>query len=327
MAWSRVGFDRRYILAYSRNADPGPFAPKTEGFPAELRTVEKIWKEQREFALLHDLTNCLRIGDLTVFARQGAYVGEVKSSGRKPPAAQMKRMQEALAFLSRGAPLRDEHGEMWEVISHAQFKARFKDLARALALADKETATSVFLSRGWVLDCVVGAHQHPLDGRSKETKYEAFQERKQRVYARAGLDKTLHLLKVRALGDLAVSPALAPPTIFPLDPWMCALLTCDLAAYLSVMDWEVLAEAFRSEGFKVLGCPLPASSDTMAATDPVLVAAYGRGRLQIEARVYSQMAIELVEPRRYAQAMREAVERGTPGRGVLTFANERAVWR
>ena len=87
---------------------------------------------------------------------------------------------------------------------------------------------------------------HPMpEGSTKELRGEAFMERKTRIYARAGLDKAIHLLKVRAWGDLAVAPALAPPTIFPLDPWMCALLTCDLAGYVSVMNWDHLADVCR----------------------------------------------------------------------------------
>jgi hypothetical protein len=328
IVWSRVGFDRRYILAYSRNADPGPFAARLVGADAELDRVRQLWKDRREFAILHDLTNCVRIADITVFTQKGAYVDDVKRSGRKSRRAQLKRMNDAFEFLMGRGPLRDPQGDMWEFVSSAQFKTRFSDLNSALAEADEKSATTRYLSNGWVIDCVVGAHLQPMpEGSTKEARGDAFMQRKTRTYARAGLDKAIHLLKVRAWGYLAVSPALAPPTIYPLDPWMCALLTCDLAGYVSVMNWHVLADAFRREGFVVGPCPLRSSNDSMTANDVVLNAGYRGGHLQIAAQVYSQMAMELVDPGRYASAMREAAERGPRGRGLLTFANERAVWR
>jgi hypothetical protein len=43
---------------------------------------------------------------------------------------------------------------------------------------------------------------------------------------------------------------------------------------------------------------------------------------------FSQIALELIEPKRYAAAMREVAEATrTPGQGILSFANERGVWR
>jgi hypothetical protein len=130
-----------------------------------------------------------------------------------------------------------------------------------------------------------------------------------------------------AIGELGTSPALAPPTIFPLSPTRCAMLACDLAAYRPVMSWDMLGEAFRSVGFSV-ACPLRAANDTLAPEDEVLIATLGRKRLGMNANAFGQIALELVDPGRYAAAIKEAVNAGTsPTKGILTFANEKATWR
>ncbi len=66
LAWRVFGFHRPFILALCRNQSPGPMYGKA-GLPAELEHFERACKEDGAFALLHDLTNCLRIGDMTVW--------------------------------------------------------------------------------------------------------------------------------------------------------------------------------------------------------------------------------------------------------------------
>jgi hypothetical protein len=68
IAWRASGYDRRYIIAMSSNASPGVMAGK-EGLPAELGAATSLRDRGNRggFGLVHDLTNCLRIGDITEF--------------------------------------------------------------------------------------------------------------------------------------------------------------------------------------------------------------------------------------------------------------------
>lgn len=104
LAWKRLGFDRRFILAYSRNAEPGPLMARPEGVAGEIKEVGRLWRDHQQLALMHDLTNCLRTGDLTVFGSTGAHVEEVKASGRKPRPQQIRRLNDALDFLTGRGP-------------------------------------------------------------------------------------------------------------------------------------------------------------------------------------------------------------------------------
>ena len=64
------GYDRRAIIALSRNDSPGLSYNKL-GLNAELTAIEELWKSDGHFALHHDSTNSLRIGDLTEFTAGG----------------------------------------------------------------------------------------------------------------------------------------------------------------------------------------------------------------------------------------------------------------
>jgi len=57
LAWRVFGFKRRHILAGSRNDPLGPLAGKT-GLAAELAVIERAWKDDGQFVLMHDLTTC-----------------------------------------------------------------------------------------------------------------------------------------------------------------------------------------------------------------------------------------------------------------------------
>ena len=82
LAWRVFGFERKYITTLARNQSPGMMAGKL-GLPAELALVEKAWKDDDQFALMHDLTNCLRIGDISVFTDEGSKQIEVKSNAQR----------------------------------------------------------------------------------------------------------------------------------------------------------------------------------------------------------------------------------------------------
>src|SRR5205807_2657442 len=85
-------------LALSRNAPPSPMVGKA-GLAWELGAVKEAWERDGHFALLHDLTNSVRIGDITVFGSSGPSIAEVKQSagGGSRHREQVRRAQRALA--------------------------------------------------------------------------------------------------------------------------------------------------------------------------------------------------------------------------------------
>jgi hypothetical protein len=56
-----------------------------QGLPYELGRIKELWEKDHHFALHHDLTNCLRIADLTEFTDDGgALLREIKAKPRTP---------------------------------------------------------------------------------------------------------------------------------------------------------------------------------------------------------------------------------------------------
>lgn len=104
-----VGFDRAYMYAVSNAPGEGNAALSgPEGLDAELRVVERLWKKDGALAVMHDLANSGRIGDLTVVAPgETIKVYEVKASGGLNR-DQIRRMFEMGVFLRGGAKSLEE---------------------------------------------------------------------------------------------------------------------------------------------------------------------------------------------------------------------------
>ncbi|MER5224550.1 hypothetical protein [Streptomyces flaveus] len=110
MAWRAFRYDRRYILTLRRNESPGPMTLSKEGTVHEIQFAEQQWSEHRSFVLLHDITDCLRIGDVTVFRdgdddERDILLYELKTNPRRRESIQLTRTRLAAEALHTGGPL------------------------------------------------------------------------------------------------------------------------------------------------------------------------------------------------------------------------------
>jgi hypothetical protein len=299
-----------------------------EGLPYELGHVTDLWEKKGVFALLHDLTNCLRIADVTEFRSEGPFLREVKKTARLPP-GQLARMQRVVSVINNGAPLPGDLGQMVSLVKcPVQLKTVMTKLGDALDAADRDGTACVRAGDGWVIQAISGLRVGTQTVESVPEGLAQAQRKKLLAFERAGLLRSMHHLTGHALGDLGTDPALAPPTIFPLTADQCARLTCDLLSYQSIIGFERIDSAFTAAGFTVMGRLPPANGD-IAATAPVLDARLGNRAVTLHAYGFSQILLELVLPERFAEAIREVglSPEGRRGPGVFTSANERAVWR
>lgn len=105
LAWQLYAFQALPIYALGRNQFPGYRTRfKKSGLEKEREKIDTLWKDQQAFALHHDCTNCLRIGDLSIFYPDRLSlpeVYEVKVDGRETPSGQKKRMRMAEDLASR----------------------------------------------------------------------------------------------------------------------------------------------------------------------------------------------------------------------------------
>jgi hypothetical protein len=82
IAWVLLEFDRHYIRCFGRGRDSG-FLLGKKGLETEIKALKLVYGLEKTAGILHDITDCLHIGDLTTVSPRGRATVEVKSTVRK----------------------------------------------------------------------------------------------------------------------------------------------------------------------------------------------------------------------------------------------------
>jgi hypothetical protein len=109
IAWRSVGFSRFTMRVLSQSHSPGSAYGKEVGRKKEMEYATRV-VGRGGFVLLHDATNYLRVGDLSVLKKipDTPYLGEVKN---KKGIATPKDIDERLAG---GAPITKQEDRLWQ---------------------------------------------------------------------------------------------------------------------------------------------------------------------------------------------------------------------
>ncbi|WP_319595627.1 hypothetical protein [Streptomyces sp. ID05-04B] len=230
LAWRVFGFHRPFILALCRNQSPGLMHGKV-GLQAEREHVERAFKEDGAFALLHDLTNCLRIGDITVWdGKHPPRTEEIKTNPNNTKSAQLRRINQARAAVLDGGPLPGDNASELLYDLNLPLRTHLDVLREALERAATEGiyATDVPGSRILFVVDQYGCAQQGLSS-------EQFNERLQRTVGTAlqragiGAGREDHNISATSLDSAARDPLRVPWANYPLHPVACARLIGDYA--------------------------------------------------------------------------------------------------
>jgi hypothetical protein len=250
LAWKAYGYDRRFITALARNARSGPLNNKV-GLHYELGRVEDLWQKRGHFGLLHDLTNCLRIADISEFLPAGgALLHEVKKA-RSIPTAQKARAQAAVDAIMIGGVLPGDLPDARIAVLSTKFRADMGPLRDVIHLARSRGSQGINLPEGRMLFAASLWDAARLSNGDLRHGTDKFVSTRAAAIRRAHIDGATHHL-VGHSGDTAGrSPVVAPFSIFPLDPADRADLICDLMTFETVLSIDSLAQMLRDRGLRV----------------------------------------------------------------------------
>lgn len=324
-AWTCFGYDRRIILALCRNASPGPMYGKT-GLPYELGAINELWESRGHFALHHDLTNCLRIADLTEFTADGRrLLHEVKAKPRAER-RQIERMQAAVDAIMRGGVLPNSIGDSRLVQLDEPYRTDLQPLNDLLQLARRNGCHGMKLPQGRALFAaslpVVAStwKDNPAEGNRVMTIT------RQQALKRAGIDKVMHHIKGYSGDTAARSPIMAPWSIYPFSAPDCAELICDLLFFDTTASADDLVESLEEAGLtgEVLLKPADVS---LEGAMPVVRASWRNRTVTWHAEGLNALLYELAEPDTLARGIREVLHMDSPpDYPVLVYRNEETSW-
>lgn len=248
LAWRVFGFQRRNILVRSRNDGPGPLAGKA-GLARELAEIESAWRDDRQFALMHDLTNCLRIGDVTRFTDEGPRTIELKTNpNRRIPRAQARRLEEMERALRGVGPLPgpDQMARLCDLA--VPFKTHL-DLLRTgteRAASEGVFAAKVPGNRAMLVIDMIACAARGLDpdqhGSIIDRKYGAA---RRRAGIANGLEWNVGALSIDRTGR---DPARVPFASYPLHSAACARLIGDYTVFAIETNAQALTAALSGAG-------------------------------------------------------------------------------
>ena len=260
LAWRVFGFQRKQIIALCQNASPGVMAGK-KGLPAELVVVEQA-RAAGQFAILHDLTNCLRIGDVTVFGNDGSFETiEVKSDPRRRSPAQRRRIKAAEDAVRSGGPLpgKDRRARLQDL------DVPFKTHLDVLRVGTERAATEgIFVAklpgdRALFVTDIYGCN---AQGWSEEEFADRLDRKFTAALRRAGIgpDRTWNI-HATSLDSVSRDPLRVPFAAYPLHPVACARLIGDLAVFFVETNGPALADSLRRAGIQARWVRPPGGSE------------------------------------------------------------------
>lgn len=324
LAWRCFGYDRRVILTLCRNASPGPMYGK-EGLPHELGRIQELWQNDGHFALHHDLTNCLRIADLTEFTKNGMWLREIK---RKPHTekTQMDRAQAAVDALMHSGELPGPRRGARLIQLAEPYVTNLAQLGELIQTAKDRGCAGTALPQGRAL--LVSSLPACLQrwGADHAEQGRELAATRQQAIELAGIVTSMH--HIRGLsGDTAFrSPIMAPWSIYPFSAEECAALICDLLIFETIVSGEDLVARIEQAGLH--GELLLTLMDVQLGDAMGVLRAHWRERaLTWHAHSLGLVLYELVEPETLAGGTKEALQLDRPpAEPVMVYTGEARTW-
>ncbi|MFD7334929.1 hypothetical protein ACFV98_02850 [Streptomyces violascens] len=342
LAWHAFRFHRPFILALCRNDPPGPMYGKV-GLQAELDYVERAFKEDGSFALLHDLTNCLRIGDITVWdGIRAPRTEEIKTNPKNRRSAQIRRMNQANAAVLHGGPLPGDNASQLLHDLDLPLRTHLDDLREAMNCAATEGVYATALPGSRYLSIVdqFGCVQQEL---SSAQFNERLQQATGAALRRAGIasDRESRNIHATSLDITARNPLRVPWANYPLHPVACARLIGDYAVMTVETSGPALAQLLQVSGLDARWVHPPGKADLkpgdvvmeIHAQDGLRAVPLPGGLtmtpgwvLQMCRSELDRYLIELVQPGSWVAGIKHVLAARQPGQPWPHYRNEHEIW-
>ncbi len=326
MAWRASGYDRRYVIALSSNASPGPMAGKS-GLPHELSAVAGM-RAAGSFGLLHDLTNCLRIGDITEFRPDGSkLLYEIKSSPTAKTGPQRRRMNAAVEAVMTGGELPGRPGN--RIITPAiRCRTHIRSFVSVITEAQIQGIAGTSISNSRALSaCSFPALARTRASAGPDQLTADFKTARHNALNKAGIASALHHVRVMSpTRNHDFVPSVMPFALFPLSPELAALLICDYIIFDITAAPEHITRTMTRYGITA-DIPLAPANDTLTAPDTVITLSKGPRTLQLHPGALYELMIECLDLATWTQANAEILDAPhPPPHPVLAYSTTK-VWR
>lgn len=268
LLWKAVGYNRGYTQGVSDAPGEGnKHLSEPEGLESELSIVDRYFQTGAGLAILHDLTNIGRIGDLTLVPpdpQQQPQAIEVKrsSSQRNQRGNRQQTRRLEMRQFVQGLPVASEDGyvKLLRVID-APFEHHLEKYGEVLFEAGKIGGAGALVEDYLGIVAFYSLHTRwdfLNEVEDKNTREQSYIEVVQNIHEPIqgmlydqdsiihrweSMEKEFTLLENRTSG--------APFSIYPFHPQINAALMCGYMRFFVYLDLNALTRRFYNEGFQV----------------------------------------------------------------------------
>ena len=299
------------------------------GLPRELGASAGM-RAAGSFGLLHDLTNCLRIGDITEFRPDGAkFLYEIKSSPAAKNGPQRRRMNAAVEAVMTGGELPGRPGNRI-ITPTIRCRTHIRSFVSVIAEAHTRGIAGTSISNSRALTaCSFPALARTRFGEAEPAGRltDDFKAARQNALTKAGIASALRNVRMMSpTRNHDFVPRVMPFALFPFSPELAALLICDYIIFDITAAPERIARTMTRLGITT-DIPLALANDTLTAPDTVVTLSKGPRTLQLHPGALYELMIECLDLTTWAQANTEILDApDPPPHPVLAFSTTR-VWR
>ncbi|MGI5238816.1 hypothetical protein [Dactylosporangium sp. CA-139066] len=243
LAWQAFDYQRNFVLVLSRNQPPGPMAGKA-GLLAEREFLTRTWRDDGHFAIMHDLTSCLRIGDASVFMPGFVRLEEIKTNNEHHTATQKHRIRTAGEALRSAAPM--PTGQV-PVKIDVPYRTHLDVLREVLDLAHQRGLQRAQVPGGRAL---VAGNLFTAPSRWPEEEFGRRFSAAMQTAKRQARIVNGHEITLKSVDQVGRSPVAPPWAIYPLSPEMCASLIVDAAFFYVSMSSTRVLDALAGHGLR-----------------------------------------------------------------------------
>jgi hypothetical protein len=320
--WRLVGFNRHFVSVLGTGT---PINYPSASFEGECAAAEEHWKAGR-LAVLCDLSNCARTGDLLVLSERELIVTEVKESERViDETSQTAAARVKVEFLNTGRSEELTEAPLVTATRTPRLKTHLSVLSDLAVKAHRDGFAFTRAGEALAVTLIDGSGISDVETQAAQVirRRHAFESR----LGWPGLDCYEFDSSARLRRDAKDAVAsTAPFSIFPPEPETCAALCLGFVAYRVVLNLAILKRSLERGGLVVEVPPRAERAGTF------LRIRRGATVLEVRPAHAERLIVELVSLGAFRQMIEAALDAGEDETAEMyhvasQWRGEEQVWR
>ena len=332
IVWRYFNFNRALLYVLADKAPIEALRPN-EGLITSLYEFSEVFLKPDDFAVLNDITNFLRVGDVTQIKKDGSIEFiEVKSSkwGGSRITRQKQRMAELVEFFNTG--LKEYDGGKLKILNSDIKQRNFlKIFLNSIRKARYRGYDSVLLGNNLMLEIADFRKVNGVNG-----MIEYFKSRHRSIQDK-WKQKGDFVVPMYFIDKLDYSKNYTPYSIFPFDVDICADILMGRLMIFSYLNYSEIIRVIEKAGWEIIDSPLFRSKEEIEKLkgtewEDIVFLRVRKSQLivDIPPSWFGRLQFELLSPKVIIEDLEQTYRQGPTidyDRSLVNYLDEQRIWK